>query len=966
MKKALLKLHFAFCVSLAIFLVVGIVSYLNIGVQTRAEVWVKHSHEVLSTLADIVSNITEAESARRGYFITENSAFLSEYKSSVAATNAKLVRLRQLTIDNAPQQLRLDELDSLIAHRLRLLADLIDLQTKPSPSDGAQLISKTSESIKLEARIKDLLAEMTSAEQTLLQDRNVKASVSTHAINLTILIGTGLGLVLMSAITYFLHRTTIQNGRAVDAQLASEAKFRGILESAPDAMVIADGQGRIVLVNAETERLFGYSRDELVGQLVDILVPERFRGKHPQHRQGYTAHPRPRLMGEGADLRGLRKDNTEFSVEISLSPIETPEGTLISSAIRDVTARKAAERAQRASEAKFRGILESAPDAMVIADGQGRIVLVNAETERLFGYSRDELVGQLVDILVPERFRGKHPQHRQGYTAHPRPRAMGEGADLRGLRKDNTEFSVEISLSPIETPEGTLISSAIRDVTARRAAEKRIAHMEDRYRTLLEAAPDAMVVANQAGEIILVNVQAEKQFGYRRDELVGQKVGNIIPKGFAEQLVVGGTPSAVEVIAQQIRKGLELIARRKDGTEFPIEIMLSPMESPEGILVTAAVRDISERKHAEDALQQSENRLRVLIDGVKDYAILMLDPKGLVTTWGEGAERIKGYRAEEIIGQSFSRFYLPEAIAQQKPSQELKIAEEQGRFEEEGWRVRKDGSRFWANVVITALRDETGQLRGFAKVNRDFSERKKSDEQLAKTLTELKRSNEELQQFAYVASHDLQEPLRMVASYTQLLAQRYKGRLDADADEFIAYAVDGSNRMQGLIQDLLAYSRAGTNGKALGQVSSEDALDEALNNLRAMIEESGTTVTHDALPPIKTDESQLVQVFQNLVGNAMKYHGVEAPRVHVSATKNGAKEWIFSIRDNGMGIDSQYFERIFIIFQRLHGREEFEGTGIGLAICKKIVERMGGRIWVESQLEKGSTFFFALPERDGE
>jgi light-regulated signal transduction histidine kinase (bacteriophytochrome) len=232
-------------------------------------------------------------------------------------------------------------------------------------------------------------------------------------------------------------------------------------------------------------------------------------------------------------------------------------------------------------------------------------------------------------------------------------------------------------------------------------------------------------------------------------------------------------------------------------------------------------------------------------------------------------------------------------------------------------------------------------------------------------VRELKRSNDELQQFAYVASHDLQEPLRMVASYTQLLAKRYKGRLDSDADEFIAYAVDGSSRMQGLIQDLLTYSRAGTNGKELHKISSENALGEALANLRATIKEVGAVVTHDSLPAITTDDTQLAQVFQNLVGNAIKYRSAEVPRVHVSAKKNGGNEWIFSVRDNGLGIDPQYFERIFVIFQRLHGQKEFKGTGIGLAICKKILERMGGRIWVESQPEKGSTFFFALPERDG-
>jgi PAS domain S-box-containing protein len=357
---------------------------------------------------------------------------------------------------------------------------------------------------------------------------------------------------------------------------------------------------------------------------------------------------------------------------------------------------------------------------------------------------------------------------------------------------------------------------------------------EARYRGLLEAAPDAMVVVNQGGEIELLNVQAEKQFGYSRDELIGQKVKDIIPEGFAERLIADGTRSATEALAQQIGTGIELRGRRKDGSEFPIEIMLSPLGSAEGILVTAAIRDISVRK--------------------------------------------------------------------------------------------------------------------------------KSEAHLVRAVGELKRSNDELQQFAYVSSHDLQEPLRMVASYTQLLAKRYKGRLDSDADEFIAFAVDGCNRMQGLIQDLLAYSRTGTNAKVLHKISGDDALQEALTNLRTAIEESGAVVTHDSLPVLQTDPAQLALVFQNLIGNAIKYRSAEVPHVHVSATKNGGPEWLFSVRDNGLGIDPQYFERIFILFQRLHGRNEFEGTGIGLAICKKIVERLGGRIWVESEIGKGSTFHFALPQ----
>jgi light-regulated signal transduction histidine kinase (bacteriophytochrome) len=245
---------------------------------------------------------------------------------------------------------------------------------------------------------------------------------------------------------------------------------------------------------------------------------------------------------------------------------------------------------------------------------------------------------------------------------------------------------------------------------------------------------------------------------------------------------------------------------------------------------------------------------------------------------------------------------------------------------------------------------------------RDISVRKQAEETLLDKVKELNRSNEELGQFAYIASHDLQEPLRMVASYTQLLSRRYKGKLDADADDFIAFAVDGATRMQRLIQDLLAYSRVETKGRRLTRISSDEALQQSLINLHGAIEESHALVTHDPLPGVLADQTQLVQLFQNLIGNAIKYQNSGTPLVHISAVRNGGNKWKFSVRDNGLGIESQYFDRIFGMFQRLHKREEFDGTGIGLAICKKIVERHGGVISVESQPGCGSTFHFALAE----
>jgi PAS domain S-box-containing protein len=374
---------------------------------------------------------------------------------------------------------------------------------------------------------------------------------------------------------------------------------------------------------------------------------------------------------------------------------------------------------------------------------------------------------------------------------------------------------------------------------------------------------------------------------------------------------------------------------------------------------TFLFRDISGRQRASRAMAEQAERLRQqaqLLDLTQD-AIFVRRFDDQILFWNHGAERLYGWTKEEALaGTSYSllktAFLIPFAEIQ---AQLLGS----GFWEGELIHTGKDGRCLTVASRWALRRDETGNPTGILETNNDITERKQTEEDLAEKSRELERSNAELSQFAYVASHDLQEPLRMVSSYVQLLARRYQGQLGAEADEFIRYAVDGVVRMHALIQDLLAYSRVNTKVKSFEPVNVREPLGRALANLEGAIEESGASVKYDGLPTVPCDASQLTQLFQNLVGNAIKYRGEEPPHISVEANANG-KEWIFSVQDNGIGIDPQYYDRIFTIFQRLHTRQEYPGTGIGLAICKKIVERHGGRIWVESQPGSGSAFYFTM------
>jgi PAS domain S-box-containing protein len=372
------------------------------------------------------------------------------------------------------------------------------------------------------------------------------------------------------------------------------------------------------------------------------------------------------------------------------------------------------------------------------------------------------------------------------------------------------------------------------------------------------------------------------------------------------------------------------------------------------------------RRRAEAALRDSEARKTAILETAVE-GILTIDERGLIESLNPAAERLFGYSADEVLGQNV-KMLMPSPYREEH-DRYLDSYLTTGRSKilgigREVFGCKKDGTTFPMELALSEVL--LGDRRLFTGMIRDISDRKQAEQRLKFYAAELEernavlaRSNQDLNDFAHVASHDLQEPLRMVSRFTQRLAQRYQDRLDEKANQYIEFAVEGCHRMQGLIQDLLAYSRVNTQGQPPEPVDSVAVLARTLGDLRVAIAEAGAEITHDLMPTVAADATQLGQLFQNLIGNALKFRSAEPPRIHISARRDDGL-WTFGVADNGIGIDPAYFERIFTVFQRLHTREEYPGTGIGLAVCKKIVERHGGRIWVESTLGQGTTFFFTL------
>lgn len=645
---------------------------------------------------------------------------------------------------------------------------------------------------------------------------------------------------LSGVVSWFIAHYRTRRQQIEEEVRDSEARFRNLVESAPDAIVIVNGEGRIVLLNAQAELWFGYARDELLNQPIELLVPERFRAHHPSYFQAYIENPVVRAMGAGRDLYGRRKDGSEFPVEINLSPLETKKEKLVTSIIRDISRRKHAEEGLRASEARFRGLLESAPDGIVIVNEKGCIELVNAQVELWFGYARDELLNQPVELLMPEQSRMRHQDYRQDYTKDPKVRPMGVGLDLCGLRKDGSRFPVEINLSPLKIGQELFIISIIRDITARKRSEQLQREVQAKYQDL---------------------------------------VGNL----------------RVGVYRYSLENGRFLEVNPAIVAMFEAESVEQLQKYP----VADLCRDAG--------------------------------------CWEEFMDKIK----------------------------------KQGFVDNEEMQLVTLKQREFPASVTAAMKTDSSGNTYYDGIIEDISERKEIEHRIQQLNTALRERamvlesvNHELEAFSYSVSHDLRAPLRAVDGFSRILLDEYADRLDDTGRDRLRRVRAAAQRMAMLIDDLLKLSRITRSELKREDIDLSAMATAVIDELRS---QEPSRIVQCLIQPdliVWGDGRLLHIVLENLLGNAWKFTGKRADaRVEVGMQMQNDEPAYF-VRDNGAGFDMAYAEKLFGAFQRLHGTDEFPGTGIGLATAQRIIHKHGGRIWAEAEVEKGATFYFTLEARE--
>jgi PAS domain S-box-containing protein len=751
-----------------------------------------------------------------------------------------------------------------------------------------------------------------------------------------------------------LQRETAERHHAVEEVVRAKLEWERTFDSVPDLVAIVDNQHQIVRVNLAMAKRLGLAPDQCVG----LLCHQAIHGSDAPP----SNCPHQLTLADGqSHTTETHEARLEGDFLVTTTPLLDPQGRVAGTVrvARDITERKRAEELLRQNEQRLQATFDNAGMGIIEVDEHIRITAANNRACEILGYSRDKLIGLTPkDLTTTEDLPLSEDLNTQ----------LLEGSQTRldyqkrYLRGDGNPVWGHVTVTPIRDANGHFVRAVatFEDISERVRMEETLRQSKERLQATFDNAGMGIGEVDAQIRFIAVNTRLCEILGYPREELLGKSVHELtapedrsLSDDLNEQLVEGRLP----------RLDYEKRYLRPDGKPVWVHLTVTPICDSGGRIVRAigTFDDISNRILIEEMLRQSKERLQGTFDNA-GMGIMEVDAQFHIIAANNRVCEILGYGREELTGMPMRELVAAEDrwrcddLAAQILAGGLNHADYQKRF------LRRCGKSVWAHVTVTAIRDPDGAFIRAVGTFEDISDRIRTEEMLRQTADELARSNHDLEQFAYVASHDLQEPLRMVSGHLQVIEDRLKDKLDQDTRQSMSFAVDGAKRMQEMIRDLLAFSRAGRKGEGFLPTDMEKVLATVTADLAAAIAEAGATVEHDPLPTVQAERVQMTQLLQNLVGNAIKYRAKDRkPKIKIAAAPE-EHGWVFSVRDNGIGIDPKHSQRVFEIFQRLHTHQDYPGTGIGLAVCKRIVEFHGGRIWVESSPDEGATFFFSIPD----
>jgi PAS domain S-box-containing protein len=976
----------------------GYLSWRSVRQATEDANWVAHTQAVLAALESALAHNIDIETGGRGFAATGDERFTEPMVVAWPALVSDLAKLKELTADNASQQQRLLQLRSQTGARLACAEDIVAERRRTGEVPATAAFVKGKQAMDA---VRATIAEMQDEESRLLEQRTKRSEAARHHTTTVTLFSTLSGILLL-LVAGLVTRREIGDSARMRGQLQtlnaglerrveertsalheSQQRLQGIFDSALDSIIAVDEERRIMLFNEAAQKTFRCSAAQAVGRLIDDFIPERFRGVHADHvRRFADTGVTSRTMGNLAELWALRADGEEFQIEASLSQTGVAGKKIFTVILRDVTEQKAADKAQRA----LASIVTFSHDAIIGKNLDGTVTSWNPGAEKIYGYSAAEMIGRPITTLIP-------PDRSDDFGLIMRTIKSGE--ELRHyecvrIKKDGQPIQVALSVSPMRDQAGKIVgaSTIARDITERKQAEKLLRQSEEKYRTLFESIVEGFCVVEVLFDenekpvdyrFLEISPSFEAQTGLKNAR--GKRMREMAPlheERWFElygRVALTGESVHLENEAAELHRWYEVHASR----------IGEPSERRVAILFS----DITARKLAENALRESEARLEAMVNGIPKLA-WMAEPDGHIFWYNRRWFEYTGTTLEQMKGWGWQSVHDPGILPKVLEGWNGAIAA--GNPFEMEFPLRGADGRFGIFLTrVLPLKDAAGRIVRWFGTNTDISGMKQAEEKLRANEREIRELNDELEQrvhqrtaqleaankeleaFTYSVSHDLRAPLRHISGFSRMLLDEFGSALPSEAHHYLERILGGTRRMGMLVDDLLNLGRIGRQTLQLQVTGLRPIVDELIEELQPECAAREIEWKIGELPFLDCDPGLLKQVLQNLLSNALKFTrprhraiieiGQMEARMEADAGKSD-KDTVIYVRDNGVGFSMKYADKLFGVFQRLHRQEDFDGTGVGLATVQRIIQKHGGRIWADAELDKGATFYFTVGKHE--